>query len=513
MPYQVDRFNGTPLVVVDEGTVNNEKTTLKLVGKNYAGYGEIQNENFVFLSENFANPNSPPNALVGQTWYDSANKKLKFFVGNEKWKTTGGSEVGPTPPIGLSEGDFWWNTVTNQLYTYNGIDKYILVGPQAVEGAGETGWLSVSVVDTDGNLHAIIKGIVDGDCIVILSTDSFTLNSTINPITGFSYIRQGTTLRNSASGSTTTTHRYWGTASDSDKLGGKDGSEYVLASNAVFTNSVAVARFPDSGFTVGNDNDLRVQVVNGSVVTIENQVSNLLKFVIKDGVTSKNVMNIEGGTVVPGVTDTYDLGTALLRWRKLYAKDVYADNFYGGTFTGTFSGISDKAKFLLYAGDYRSATDQNTPNTIVARDISGNFSANVINATATKAQYADLAEKYEADKVYEPGTVVIFGGEKEITLSFDKGNHRVAGVISTAPAYVMNDSKETESFLPVALRGKVPVKVTGLVRKGDLLVTSEYPGYAESVGDGENVSPHAVFAKALENKTDNDSGVIMAVIL
>ncbi len=66
MPYQIDRYNGTPLVTVDDGTISNEKTTLKLVGKNYAGYGEIQNENFVFLTENFANAAPPANVLSGQ---------------------------------------------------------------------------------------------------------------------------------------------------------------------------------------------------------------------------------------------------------------------------------------------------------------------------------------------------------------------------------------------------------------------------------------------------------------
>ena len=217
MPYQIDRYNGTPLVTVDDGTISNDKTSVKLVGKNYAGYGEIQNENFVFLMENFANAAPPANYLSGQIWFDSFNRKLKFNDGNQ-WRTTGGAEVGPTPPSGLTTGDFWWNTTTKQLYSYDGISEYVLIGPQAVPGAGDTLMESVSVVDIEGNRHAIIKALVDGICIHIFSRDTFILDSEINPITGFSYIRNGLTLVNAdVNGHTTTTHRHWGTSSDSDR--------------------------------------------------------------------------------------------------------------------------------------------------------------------------------------------------------------------------------------------------------------------------------------------------------
>ena len=93
MSYQINLFNGQPLVVVDDGTINQDKTTLKLVGKNYAGYGETQNENFVFLTENFANSNPPANQLNGQLWYDNFNRKLKFWDESKQiWRSTGGAE-------------------------------------------------------------------------------------------------------------------------------------------------------------------------------------------------------------------------------------------------------------------------------------------------------------------------------------------------------------------------------------------------------------------------------------
>ena len=126
MPYQINRYNGDILVTVEDGTTSADKTTLTLVGRNYAGYGEIQNENFVFLLENFANPSEPKSPLSGQIWYKSSEKKLKFYTG-DMWKTTGGAEVGPDQPLGLATGDFWYNTTSRQLFTRdNEAGKFIL---------------------------------------------------------------------------------------------------------------------------------------------------------------------------------------------------------------------------------------------------------------------------------------------------------------------------------------------------------------------------------------------------
>jgi hypothetical protein len=134
---------------------------------------------------------------------------------------------------------------------------------------------------------------------------------------------------------------------------------------------------------------------------------------------------------------------------------------------------------------------------------------NTVFAKATSAQYADLAENYMSDAEYPPGWVVIFGGDKEITVTDQIADERVAGAISTNPAYLMNSS---EPGLPVALRGKVPVRVVGPVTKGDSLVTSAIPGAAISVGRDRTYA-QAVFAKALETHNSNDEKVIIAVIL
>lgn len=325
MPYTINHYNGQLVAVVADATVDNT-LDIKLVGKNYAGYGEIQNENYVWLLENFANSTPPTNKTTGQIWFDSTNKKLKFYDGG-KWRTTGGAEVASSAPTGLTTGDFWWNTDTDQLYAWNGT-TYLLVGPQSAKGYGATQMRSVIVKDNAGVSHPIQQGLVDGVVMFIVSSDEFTLDPVVNPITGFTTVKKGITLEATS----------------------------------------------------------------------------------------------------------------------------------------------------LMAG------------------------------TATAARYADLAEKYLPDQDYEVGTVVMVGGEKEITAA--EAGARALGTISENPAYMMNS--ELEGGVYVALKGRVPVKVIGPVTKGDRL-EAVGNGIAGKVGPDSNLSN--VFSIALE--TNNEPGVklVEAVIL
>jgi uncharacterized protein YaaQ len=162
------------------------------------------------------------------------------------------------------------------------------------------------------------------------------------------------------------------------------------------------------------------------------------------------------------------------------------------------------------------ATGWATRNTATICDANGDSSfpgnvtvGGVMNGTATSAQYADLAENYVADADYEPGTVLVFGGEQEVTVTTQSLDHRVAGVVSTQPAHLMNAMCEGEHVVPVALRGRVPVKVTGTVRPGDLLATSTRAGYARAVSPKE-ARGFEVFAKAISH---SENGWAEAVIL
>ena len=135
--------------------------------------------------------------------------------------------------------------------------------------------------------------------------------------------------------------------------------------------------------------------------------------------------------------------------------------------------------------------------------------AATFTGTAAQAQYADLAENYVSDNAYEPGTVVVFGGSEEVTITNTKGDHRVAGVVSTNPAYLMNSHQEGDNVAAIALAGRVPCMVIGPVQKGDILVTSATAGFAV-VNNTPSVG--TVIGKSLETNTDNIKGIVEVVV-
>ena len=135
--------------------------------------------------------------------------------------------------------------------------------------------------------------------------------------------------------------------------------------------------------------------------------------------------------------------------------------------------------------------------------------ATLFRGTATESYYADLAENYLADTEYAPGTVIEFGGEAEVTQSTTHGTHRVAGVVSTNPAHLMNSHCEGDNVVAVALQGRVPCNVIGKVAKGDMLVASNIPGYAV-VNNTPTVG--SVIGKALGDKLDGERGTVEVVV-
>lgn len=329
MPYQIDKYNGEPLVVVEDQTINTTATDLRLVGRNYAGYGEIQNENIVHLLENFSNTSPPPRPLTGQIWYDSATQKLKFYDGVD-FRVAGGAEVSALPPVGLSVGDFWFNTVEQQLFTWTG-DQFLLVGPEKAPELGDTIAISEVVKDLSNTDRSILKLIVGGEIIAIISKDEFRLNSNTNPITGFSKINKGITLINlsvSDEFSTTTTdQRFWGTASNSDRLNGFTSEDFVRSNNPLFQTQ---AKFKDGGLVVGDQNDLRIRVINGNEPLIENQLNgNILFRISNSGANIRDVAIIQGDGLVPGRNDLFLLGKPGIRWKEVNAETINAATFYG----------------------------------------------------------------------------------------------------------------------------------------------------------------------------------------
>jgi hypothetical protein len=138
------------------------------------------------------------------------------------------------------------------------------------------------------------------------------------------------------------------------------------------------------------------------------------------------------------------------------------------------------------------------------------YTNGVLNVTAASAFYADLAERYAADAAYDEGTVLVIGGEKEVTVTTQFADTRVAGVVSKNPAYLMNkDAGNNETHPAIALKGRVPCKVVGYVKKGDLIVTSSTPGYGTAAA---SVVAGAVIGKALGTQSEG-FGIIEILIV
>ena len=176
--------------------------------------------------------------------------------------------------------------------------------------------------------------------------------------------------------------------------------------------------------------------------------------------------------------------------------------------SATTATTATQADSLLWNAAYRSAASTATANTIAARDASGDLYANLFQGTATSARYADLAEYYRADAEYEPGTVMIFGGDSEVTVSKTLSDTKLAGVVTTNAAYMMN-SDLAGVRAGVALQGRVPCKVVGRVKKGEMLTTSAVAGHATRSLDPKIGT---IIGKALEDKDYSEAGVIEVAV-
>jgi len=490
MAYIINKTDGSQISVVEDGTVD-QTTSLKLVGKNYAGYGEIQNENFVHLLENFSSANSPSRAIQGQIWFDSGTSKLKFYDGT-KFRTTGGAEVSTTQPSGLTEGDFWWDNANNQLYANTGTG-FILIGPQS-QGDTLTSWLTETVRDISQTQRTVIKGTVNDEVVSVLSASDFTIDSSDpdNAITGFDVIHRGITLKNTTNaqqGVTSTPHRFWGTATNSDKLGGRSASEYVVSVAGQESSFAEIVRLSDSGITVGASNDLRIAIENDNQGVISNEVGTVIRFKVdNDQAQSTEPVQIKAEGLLPGATNTYNIGNANNKWASMYAT--------------TFNGTATTANAMVVGQNNRTASTSATSDTVAVRDGSGNLSANLFQGTATEARYADLAEKYTTDDDYATGTVMAVSADDDAETTYCDIDGMPIGVISAKPALLMNAEADGQA---IALKGRVPLRVVGPVNKGDKLYVGA-DGTAQKANEGELVGV------ALESNDRHEEKLVEVVL-
>jgi len=504
MAYIVNRFNGTQLTVVEDGTID-QTTDIKFVGRNYSGYGEVQNENYLHLLENFSGTTAPVKAIDGQVWYDASTTKLKFYTGSA-WKTAGGTEVSATEPIGLDEGDLWWSSSSNQLYGKTAAGEFILVGPQSA-GSGTTQMLSVNVLDNAENEKTIIVALINDVSVYVISNEEFTLANLqpdgVPALTGFSLIKRGMTLVNSATGLTQNNLGdyisaannepiIWGTANDALRLGGTLYSDYLKRSDSI--------TFGDAGFTVGDSNDLRIKIESDNQAKFENRGPKIVFEASQSGedptpvVSVRNVAGEIKG-LYPEADGVYNIGSSSERFAEIHAT--------------LFSGTATKANTVDVAGTGRSASTAASANTVAIRDANADLTARFFNGTATKAQYADLAEKYTTNEEQPVGTVMAVAPEEfkeEVEVSAEtrpaRSSDLAIGVISEKPAYLMNADADGQA---IALKGRVPVRCTGAIRKGE-------PVYAWDNGVCTNTATRALVGIALETNVDEGEKLVECVL-
>ena len=463
MSYIINNSRGQIVAVVDDGTVNTTATDLALIGRSVTNYGEYQNENYVYLLENFANSSAPLQPILGQLWYNSATDTISAYSTENTWTALAsqpyvdaqkispaftGVPTAPTASV---------STNTTQLATTafvqnNKISPAFTGTPTAPTASNGT---STTQIATTAYVQNQLS-----------SSSGFT---TVGTITGGNLVTGGIV---SAVGNIT---------------GGNVNTGNVNTNN-VNTGIVSAA----GNITGGNLLSSGVVSVSGNVIGA-NFIGNVIPPL---GSEVSTTGNITGGNVISGGARVYKYTASAT----VPSNGVPGDNWYA----------TNTDKLYLYINDGTSSqwVDQSFPTSISSLAINGNLSVggtltvanitlsgggsfsvnNLLNsgangtgnignstnyfnqvfATATTALYADLAENYQADGVYKPGTVVVFGGKNEITVSDIDHDTRIAGVVSTNPAYLMNSSQADGT--PVALAGRVPCFVQGPVIKGDRLV-------------------------------------------
>ena len=481
MAYTVNKTNGSVLATVADGTIDTT-TDLVLVGKNYAGYGEFLNENTVKLLENFANTTAPSSPLAGQLWWDTTGSLLKVYNGSS-FKTISASTASATQPSTNVTGDLWWDTTNGQLKVYNG-SSFVTVGPTFTAAQGTSGAIVETVTDSGATDHVVVKLYSGGTVVGTVSKDAqFTPQSAIS---GFATISPGIQVSTTVSGA-----KFQGTATDSDALGGIAAANY-LRSNANDTTSGTLGILNDTGMSLGVDADLTVSV-SGSNVQVKNVTSDGdIIFNVNDGGSDTTAMTIDGATarVVLAGDPTLNLGAATKQ---------YVDNSIssGGATSPLLANGSVQIQGVLI------------PDGSGTRDLgSSGAPFATIYGESTSAQYADVAEMFAPDAQYAPGTIVALGGVAEITAAGEELAEDVFGVISTKPAYLMNNALANGQ--PVAVAGRVPVRVVGMVNKGDRLVSAGN-GLARSAAPSEATSFN-VIGRSLQTKTTMEEGTVEAFV-
>jgi len=449
MAYTINLTDGAIFASIADGTINTA-SSMTLVGKNYAGYGQFLDDNFIHLLENASNTTAPPAPLTGQLWWDSGNSLLKVYNGST-FKTISAATASASAPTSNVTGDLWYDTTNAQLKVWTGT-AFLLIGPAFTSGTGTTGAIVNTITDNTAVSHVVIELYVSDAIVGIVSKDAaFTPQVALS---GYTTVRPGITLSTLIG---TQIPLFQGTSTDSNSVGGLSYTQFMRSdANTSTTGTLSVTN--NTGLKVGSNSDFAVSVA-GTAATIANQTSNgNLSMSVNIAGLPTNALTVVGSTGQIGVLGLTNLNS----------------NAVGN--------IGSTSSYF-----------------------------NTIFAKATSALYADVAERFAADAVYSAGTIMELGGAKEITRAQEELSERVFGVISTQAAYLMNSGAGSDAtHPPIAMTGRVPVQVIGKVCKGDRLVSAG-AGLARAARAGE-ATAFNVIGRALADKLDVDSGTVEAIV-
>ena len=366
MAYIINKFSGEQLIVLEDGTINTS-TSLGLVGRNYVGYGETQNENFIFLLENFANTDPPQRPLVGQIWFDSTDNVANVYDGSN-WNPIGAAKLSDTAPIDANPGSLWLDTTADQLKIYNG-SVWGLVGPEAVANFGITRSRSKALFDPAGIAHAVIFFEINDIVIAILTGEQFTLRDN-EIVPGFaSSLIKGINL---AVGYKIEGDLI-GTASSSERLVNSrliNGVPFDGQSNITIKSSTTNSLVKGT-YILGSDFDGSSQVTWSVDATSANQLGKIVARNSSGGfaagtITADLVGNVSGNVTATSGTSRFNV--------------VEATTFVGATLTGN----ARTASQLAIPRKINEVNFDGTSDVVIA-SAAGTLTGNTLNATVTQS--------------------------------------------------------------------------------------------------------------------------------
>jgi hypothetical protein len=264
MSYRINKTDGELLVNLIDGRIDRDTADVALFGKNVTNFGELLNENFVKLTENFANSAPPPNPLRGQLWFDTSNNRMKVFDGIS-FKSSDTTVISNTQP-NMTAGDLWIDSRNRQLYFSDG-NATQLVGPLYTVSQGETGFKVETVFDTSGNSKVIAKLLIGNSLIAIFSKEEFTPNAIQVGFPGI--IKKGINLS-----SLFTDFKFYGQSESASSITTLQGETlnidnfYKINQNTTVTGSLYVKN--NSGIRIGTNGNHTIQLLNNNIVAQNN---------------------------------------------------------------------------------------------------------------------------------------------------------------------------------------------------------------------------------------------------